>query len=85
MEIESDRQEKEAKLVARLGAVRKTLLAEIGKVIVGQQDVLEQILITLFCRGHCLVVGVPGLAKTLIVRTLAQCLSLDFKRIQFTP
>ena len=85
VEIESDRQEKEAKLVARLGAVRKTLLAEIGKVIVGQQDVLEQILITLFCRGHCLVVGVPGLAKTLIVRTLAQCLSLDFKRIQFTP
>ena len=74
-----------AKLISRLGAVRKALLKEIKKVIVGQDEVLEQILITLFCRGHCLVVGVPGLAKTLIVRTLSSVLNLDFKRIQFTP
>jgi MoxR-like ATPase len=71
--------------VERLGKVRRTLLDELGKVIVGQQEVLEQILVTLFCRGHTLVIGVPGLAKTLIVRTLARCMSLQFKRIQFTP
>ena len=79
------RRERDAKLIARLGSVRRTLLGEIQKVIVGQQEVLEQILITLFCRGHALVIGVPGLAKTLIVRTLARSLDLDFKRIQFTP
>ncbi len=84
-DAEASRRDRDAKLVARLGSVRKVMLAEIEKVIVGQQEVLEQILITLFCRGHCLVVGVPGLAKTLIVRTLARCLSLGFKRIQFTP
>ncbi|KPK65309.1 MAG: AAA family ATPase [Planctomycetes bacterium SM23_32] len=61
------------------------MLDELGKVIVGQQEVLEQILVTLFCRGHALVIGVPGLAKTLIVRSLARCMALDFKRIQFTP
>jgi len=77
--------EREAKLIAQLGSVRRSLLKEVKKVIVGQEDVLEQILVTLFCRGHCLVIGVPGLAKTLIVRTLARSLSLDFKRIQFTP
>ncbi len=77
--------ERERKLIARLGSVRRSLLGEIKKVIVGQEDVLEQILVTLFCRGHGLVIGVPGLAKTLIVRTLARCMSLDFKRIQFTP
>ena len=53
--------------------------------IVGQDEVLEQILIAMFCRAHTLVVGVPGLAKTLIVRTLARTMNLDFKRIQFTP
>jgi MoxR-like ATPase len=79
------RREREAKLVARMGQVRETLLKEIQKVIIGQEKVLEQILVTLFCRGHCLVIGVPGLAKTLIVRTLARCLELQFKRIQFTP
>jgi len=79
------RRERDAALVQRLGLVRQTLLKEIKKVIIGQEQVLQQILITLFCRGHCLVIGVPGLAKTLIVRTLAQCLDLDFKRIQFTP
>jgi len=76
---------KDAELIARLGSVRKVMLREIKKVIVGQDEVLEQILITLFCRGHCLVVGVPGLAKTLMVRTIAAILNLKFKRIQFTP
>jgi len=58
---------------------------ELGKVIVGQEEVLEQILISIFARGHSLLVGVPGLAKTLIISTLARCLSLSFSRIQFTP
>ena len=58
---------------------------ELGKVIVGQDEVLEQILISIFARGHCLLVGVPGLAKTLIISTLARSLSLSFSRIQFTP
>jgi MoxR-like ATPase len=84
-ETAESRRERDAKLIARLGSVRRALLSEIQKVIVGQQEVLEQILITLFCRGHALVIGVPGLAKTLIVRTLARSLDLDFKRIQFTP
>ncbi|MEM7235692.1 MAG: AAA family ATPase, partial [Planctomycetota bacterium] len=59
--------------------------AELSKVIVGQDEVLEQILISIFARGHCLLVGVPGLAKTLIISTLARSLSLSFSRIQFTP
>ena len=75
----------EAELIARLATVREKLLAEIRRVIVGQDEVLEQILIAMFCRAHSLVVGVPGLAKTLIVRTMAQTMKLDFKRIQFTP
>jgi MoxR-like ATPase len=56
-----------------------------GKVIVGQEEVLDQLLMAIFCRGHALLVGVPGLAKTLMVSTLAQALDLTFKRIQFTP
>ena len=59
--------------------------AELCKVIVGQQHVIEELLIVLFAGGHCLLVGVPGLAKTLMIRTLADALSLDFRRIQFTP
>ena len=59
--------------------------AEIHKIVVGQDDVIEQLLMAIFCRGHCLMVGVPGLAKTLLVNTLAQCLHLQFRRIQFTP
>jgi len=58
---------------------------EIAKVIVGQHDVVDQLLISLFARGHCLLVGVPGLAKTLLVRTLAETLHLSFSRVQFTP
>jgi MoxR-like ATPase len=71
--------------VRRLRDARDRILAEVAKVIVGQRDVLEQILIAVFSRGHGLLVGVPGLAKTLMVRTLASALDLDFKRIQFTP
>jgi MoxR-like ATPase len=64
---------------------RETMLGEIRKVIVGQDRVIEEVLIALFSRGHCLLVGVPGLAKTLLISTLADILHLDFNRIQFTP
>jgi len=72
----------------KIGQVRRArdqIYAEIAKVIIGQRDVVEQMLTAMLCRGHCLVVGVPGLAKTLMVRTVAQVLQLGFKRIQFTP
>ncbi len=62
-----------------------TATAEIAKVIVGQTDVVEQLLIALFARGHCLLVGVPGLAKTLLIRTVADSMDLSFSRVQFTP
>ena len=61
------------------------LKKEIAKIIVGQDEVVSQILISIFSGGHSLLVGVPGLAKTLMVNTIAQALGLDFKRIQFTP
>jgi MoxR-like ATPase len=64
---------------------RETMLGEIRKVIVGQDRVIEEVLIALFSRGHCLLVGVPGLAKTLLISTLADILHLEFNRIQFTP
>src|SRR5512132_3163096 len=59
--------------------------AELGKVIVGQAAVIEELLIAMFCRGHALLVGVPGLAKTLLISTLSKTLGLSFNRIQFTP
>ncbi len=62
-----------------------TLTKEINKVIVGQNDVIKDVLISIFCKGHCLLVGVPGLAKTLLVNTLSQVLGLKYSRIQFTP
>src|SRR5437016_5222234 len=58
---------------------------EIAKVIVGQEQVIEQLLVSLLARGHCLLVGVPGLAKTLLIKTLAEVMDLNFSRIQFTP
>jgi MoxR-like ATPase len=64
---------------------RERLLLELRKVIVGQDDVVDQVLVALFTGGHCLLTGVPGLAKTLLIKTLAQILDLSFKRIQFTP
>jgi len=69
----------------RLRAAYDTMRAEIGRVVIGQHDVIEELLIAIFGRGHCVLVGVPGLAKTLLVSTLAHTLSLTFKRIQFTP
>jgi MoxR-like ATPase len=61
------------------------LKAEVAKVVVGQDEVVEQLLMTMFCRGHALVVGVPGLAKTLLISTIARSVSLSFSRVQFTP
>src|SRR5262245_42563815 len=69
----------------RLAVGCRRLLAECAKVIVGQKEVLEQLVLALVARGHCLLVGVPGLAKTLMVRTVADALSLSFNRVQFTP
>jgi MoxR-like ATPase len=76
---------KEEALAAELAATYRALTEQIGRVIVGQHQVIEQLLIGLFSRGHCLLVGVPGLAKTLLISTLARILDLSFKRIQFTP
>ncbi len=61
------------------------ITAELGKIMVGQEDIIRLLLVSLFSRGHCLLIGVPGLAKTLLVRSLAETLQLSFKRIQFTP
>jgi MoxR-like ATPase len=71
--------------VQRFHAVRDGILAQVRKVIVGQDEVLDQVLIALFVGGHCLLTGMPGTAKTLMVRTIADALGLSFKRIQFTP
>src|ERR687886_2861409 len=72
-------------LLDKLGTARERLLREIRKAIVGQDEVIEQVLISLFVGGHSIITGVPGLAKTLLVRTIANVLDLSFKRIQFTP
>lgn len=72
-------------MMTELHAVRDAIYDEVGKVIVGQREVIEQILVSMFTSGHVLLVGVPGLAKTLLIRTLAETLQLDFSRIQFTP
>ncbi|MEZ4365607.1 MAG: MoxR family ATPase [Kofleriaceae bacterium] len=71
--------------VAQLARAKEELVAELGKRIVGQRKVIDHLLTALFARGHCLFVGVPGLAKTRLVSTLAEALSLTFQRIQFTP
>jgi MoxR-like ATPase len=75
----------DVKLVEDLNATISKLKKEIGKVILGPDDVINNLLISLLCRGHCLLVGVPGLAKTLLIKTLAEVLNLEFSRIQFTP
>src|SRR6187401_2548436 len=72
-------------MIEKLRHAHQSLRKEIGKVIVGQDKVLDQLLMAIFCRSHALLMGVPGLAKTLMVSTLAQALDLSFKRIQFTP
>ena len=84
-DFEDGLSERTLELVADLAATRKRLLEEVGRVIVGQEEVLDLIMVSLFAGGHCLMTGVPGLAKTLIVSSLAKTLSLDYKRIQFTP
>ena len=78
-------QQHEIAEIEEFAAKRDTMLGEIRKVIVGQDRVIEEVLIALFARGHCLLVGVPGLAKTLLISTLSEILDLDFNRIQFTP
>ncbi len=77
--------ETQQQAVARLNKARNDILREVSRIIVGQKDVLNQVLVALFARGHCLLIGVPGLAKTLLVRTLSGSLDLESKRIQFTP
>src|SRR4029077_15592888 len=71
--------------IDRFQEVHRSIVREVRKVIVGQEEVVEQVLISLFVGGHCLITGLPGTAKTLLVRTLSQTLGLVFKRIQFTP
>src|SRR5215813_4577958 len=71
--------------IERFHAVHEGILKQVREVIVGQEEVLEQILIALFVGGHCLITGLPGTAKTLMVRTISDALGLEFKRIQFTP
>ena len=78
-------QQHEIAEIEEFAAKRDTMIAEIRKVIVGQDRVIEEVLTALFARGHCLLVGVPGLAKTLLISTLADILDLNFNRIQFTP
>jgi MoxR-like ATPase len=77
--------EHEPQFIERFGVIRQRLLKELHKVIIGQDKVIELLLAALFARGHCLIVGVPGLAKTLMISTLAKVLKLNFNRIQFTP
>src|SRR5437762_2327565 len=71
--------------IERCADFRKKICAEMSKAILGQKDVIDQILMTLLCDAHVLLIGVPGLAKTLMISTLAKVLKLDFKRVQFTP
>ena len=78
-------QDADIQAVERLGEARDAIVTELRKVIVGMDDVVDEMMIAIFSRGHCLLVGVPGLAKTLLVSSLAQTMSLSFKRIQFTP
>ena len=73
------------KAVTALKEARDNVLAEVGKIIVGQKEILNELLVALFARGHCLMIGVPGLAKTLMVKAIGSALDLDSKRIQFTP
>jgi len=81
----TDIQQHEIAEIEEFADKRDTMLGEIRKVIVGQDEVIEEVLIALFAKGHCLLVGVPGLAKTLLISTLAEILDLEFNRIQFTP
>ena len=83
--MSSEQEQKDREAVARLKAAHDKLKAELKKVIVGQEQVIEELLIAIFSRGHCILEGVPGLAKTLLVSSVARAMSLSFNRIQFTP
>jgi MoxR-like ATPase len=83
--VEMSASDREVQALRGLTAAYGRLRAEIGKAIIGQQEVVDELLIALFCRGHCLLVGVPGLAKTLLVSTVGKILQLSYRRIQFTP
>jgi MoxR-like ATPase len=82
---DSDRNAAIDESIEKLNKAYNAIRDQMGKVIVGQSEVIDQLLIALFSRGHCLLEGVPGLAKTLMISTLARCLSMTFSRIQFTP
>lgn len=83
--MHTDQQDGLSAVAERVAQGRERILGEIRKVIVGQDGVIDQVLMALFTGGHCLITGVPGLAKTLLIKTLAEILDLSFKRIQFTP
>ena len=85
MEKMNETYEADRQAVERLIASRAQIAAELSKVIIGQQQVIEELLIALFAGGHCLITGAPGLAKTLLVKSIAQIFQLKFQRIQFTP
>ncbi|MBU0952483.1 MAG: MoxR family ATPase [Elusimicrobia bacterium] len=78
-------QKKDLELVEKLVNGHRMIVEQLKKVIIGQEQVIDELLIALFARGHCMIVGVPGLAKTLLISTLSEILDLQFKRIQFTP
>src|SRR5438445_11641866 len=77
--------ERISEYLGQFSQTRTLMLEQLRRIIVGQSDVIEQILAAIFTRGHCLLVGVPGLAKTLMVSSISQILDVSFKRIQFTP
>jgi MoxR-like ATPase len=81
----ADRGASDKQAVAWVAQSSESIRSELGKVIVGQHDVVDQMLIGIFAKGHCMLEGVPGLAKTLLISTLSKCLDMSFKRIQFTP
>src|SRR5256885_7099512 len=88
MSSESDKtgaSESDREAVARLKKAYDSIRGQIGRIIIGQDRVVDELLISIFARGHCILEGVPGLAKTLLISTLARTLSLGFSRIQFTP
>jgi MoxR-like ATPase len=71
--------------LSQFNHARKQMVEQLGRVIIGQSEVIDQILAAIFTKGHCLLVGVPGLAKTLMVSSLSQILDVSFRRVQFTP
>src|SRR5881409_2435952 len=85
METITDSQTAEKELVEQILSGRARIQSELNKVIIGQREVIEELLIALFAGGHCLITGAPGLAKTLLVKSMAQIFHLKFQRIQFTP